>query len=88
MLFYVLIYGPREWRDISIEVLVEVYGLTRAQAEVARNLFAGQSVEQTAASLDLSRNTVRTHLKQIFTRCEVRSQRDLLHLLATGPQDL
>ena len=47
--------GPREWRDIS---------------------------------LDLSRNTVCTHLKQIFSRCEVRSQRELLHLLATGPQDL
>lgn len=55
VLLFVLIYGPREWRDISI---------------------------------DLSRNTVRTHLKQIFSRCEVRSQRELLHLLATGPQDL
>jgi len=88
VLFFILIYGPREWRDISIDVLVEVYGLTRAQAEVARSLFTGQSVEQTATSLELSRNTVRTHLKQIFTRCEVRSQRDLLHLLATGPQDL
>jgi DNA-binding CsgD family transcriptional regulator len=86
--FVVLIYGPREWREISIDVLVEVYGLTRAQAEVARSLFAGQSVEETAAALELSRNTVRTHLKQIFTRCEVRSQRELLHLLATGPQEL
>lgn len=86
--FFVLIYGPREWRDISIDVLVEVYGLTRAQAEVARNLFAGQSVEETAAALKLSLNTVRTHLKHIFSRCEVRSQRELLHLLATGPQEL
>ena len=86
--YFVLIYGPREWRDISIEVLGEVYGLTRAQAEVARSLFAGQSVEETAAALDLSLNTVRTHLKQIFTRCEVQSQRELLHLLATGPQEL
>jgi len=86
--FVVLIYGPREWRDISIDVLCEVYGLTRAQAEVARSLFAGQSVEETAAALELSSNTVRTHLKQIFTRCEVRSQRELLHLLATGPQEL
>jgi len=86
--FFVLIYGPREWRDISIDVLVEVYGLTRGQADVARGLFAGQSVEQTAAVLGLSLNTVRTHLKHIFSRCEVRSQRELLHLLATGPQEL
>jgi len=86
--FFVLIYGPREWRDISIDVLVEVYGLTRGQAEVARSLFAGHSVEETAATLGLSLNTVRTHLKHIFSRCEVRSQRELLHLLATGPQEL
>jgi DNA-binding CsgD family transcriptional regulator len=86
--FFVLIYGPREWRDISIDVLIEVYGLTRAQAEVARGLFAGQSVEETAAGLNLSLNTVRTHLKHIFSRCEVSSQRELLHLLATGPQEL
>lgn len=86
--FFVLIYGPREWRDISIDVLIEVYGLTRGQAEVARSLFAGQCVEETAAALDLSLNTVRTHLKHIFSRCEVSSQRELLHLLATGPQEL
>ena len=86
--FFVLIYGPREWRDISIDVLVEVYGLTRGQAEVARSLFAGHSVEETADTLGLSLNTVRTHLKHIFSRCEVRSQRELLHLLATGPQEL
>ena len=86
--FFVLIYGPREWRDISADVLVEVYGLTPAQAEVARSLFVGQSVEETATALGLSQNTVRTHLKQIFSRCEVQSQRELLHLLATGPQGL
>lgn len=86
--FFVLIYGPREWRDISIDVLIEAYGLTRAQAEVARGLFSGQNVEEVAAGLDLSPNTVRTHLKHIFSRCEVRSQRELLHLLATGPQEL
>jgi DNA-binding CsgD family transcriptional regulator len=55
---------------------------------VARSLFAGQSVEETAAALGLSLNTVRTHLKSIFTRCSVQSQRELLHLLATGPLEL
>jgi DNA-binding CsgD family transcriptional regulator len=85
--FVALIYAPTE-RDISIAVLRELYGLTPAQAQVARNLFAGRSVEETAAALDLSLNTVRTHLKQVFTRCEVQSQAELLHLLAQGPQRL
>lgn len=86
--FVVLIYAPDEQREISLEVLTELYGLTRAQADVARKLYAGYSVEQTADALDLSHNTVRTHLKQIFSKCEVQSQAELLHTLAIGPHSL
>jgi len=84
--FFAVIYAPNEQREISVAVLRDLYDLTPAQARVARSLFAGRSVEETAAALDLSLNTVRTHLKQIFTRCEVQSQAELLHLLARGPQ--
>jgi DNA-binding CsgD family transcriptional regulator len=84
----ILIFGPLERRYIALEVLTQAYGLTRAQAEVARSLFAGLSVEQVAAVLELSLNTVRTHLKHIFTKCDVQSQGELLQLLASGPQDL
>ena len=86
--FYALLYAPNRLRGISLEVLRQVYGLTPAQSAVARSLFAGRSVEETANELDLSLNTVRTHLKQIFTKCEVNSQAELLHLLALGPHDL
>ena len=84
--FLALIYAPMEQRDIATEVLLEIYGLTRAQAGVARQLYAGLSVEETADQLRLSLNTVRTHLKQIFSKCEVQSQAELLHALALGPQ--
>lgn len=86
--FFALVFAPSEQRDISVAVLGDLYGLTPAQARVARSLFAGRSVEETAVALDLSLNTVRTHLKQIFTRCEVQSQAELLHLLAQGPRHL
>ena len=86
--FVALIYEPEGHRDISTDVLRELYALTPAQAQVARSLYAGRSVEESAAALKLSLNTVRTHLKQIFTRCEVQSQAELLHLLAQGPQHL
>ncbi|MBK7904175.1 MAG: hypothetical protein IPJ97_15460 [Proteobacteria bacterium] len=39
-----------------------------------------------AARLGLSLNTVRTHLKQIFSKCEVQSQAELMLTLALGPQ--
>jgi DNA-binding CsgD family transcriptional regulator len=86
--FFVLLYAPNGLHGISVEVLRQVYGLTPAQSAVARSLFAGRNVEETANELDLSLNTVRTHLKQIFTKCEVNSQAELLHLLAMGPHDL
>jgi len=84
--FLALIYAPAARRDITPEVLLEIYGLTRAQADVARQLYAGLSVEETAVRLGLSLNTVRTHLKQIFSKCEVQSQAELMHTLALGPQ--
>jgi DNA-binding CsgD family transcriptional regulator len=86
--YLVVLYAPGEQRVISREVLLELYGLTRAQADVARRLYAGYSVEETAAELELSLNTVRTHLKHIFSKCEVQSQAELLHTFALGPQSL
>jgi DNA-binding CsgD family transcriptional regulator len=84
--YLALIYAPAERRDITSEVLLEIYGLTRAQADVARQLYAGRSVEATAVQLKLSLNTVRTHLKHIFSKCEVQSQAELMYTLALGPQ--
>ncbi|HEX9206617.1 MAG TPA: helix-turn-helix transcriptional regulator [Steroidobacteraceae bacterium] len=86
--FVALIFAPDEQREISLDVLRQLYGLTRAQADVARQLYAGHSVEETADALDLSLNTVRSHLKQIFSKCEVQSQAELLHTLAVGPHSL
>jgi DNA-binding CsgD family transcriptional regulator len=82
------VFAPDERRDITVDALRELYGLTVAQAEVARQLFAGRNVEQAAEALQLSLNTVRTHLKHIFTKCEVQSQAELMHLLAQGPSSL
>jgi DNA-binding CsgD family transcriptional regulator len=83
--FFALIYAPNGSQEISLDVLQQLYGLTKAQAEVARSLYAGRSVEDTATALNLSLNTIRTHLKHIFTKCEVSSQAELLHMLALGP---
>lgn len=75
-------------RTISHAVLRGLYGLTAAQAAVTAYLFEGQSVEHTAQQLGLSVNTVRSHLKQVFSKCGVHSQTELLHLLDLGPHAL
>ena len=82
----VAIFDPRSSRIIDPAVLVALYGLTRAEAQVAVRLFAGLGVDEVALELGVSGNTVKTHLRHIFDKCEVASQSELLQLLALGPR--
>jgi DNA-binding NarL/FixJ family response regulator len=64
----------------------QLYALTPMQADIAAALFAGFTVEQLTQRLRISQNTVRTHLKGVFKKCAVRSQAQLMRLLALGPR--
>jgi DNA-binding CsgD family transcriptional regulator len=84
----IFVFDTHGERVISHEVLRDLYDLTAAQAAVAAYLFEGHRVEQTAQRLGLSINTVRSHLKHIFAKCEVQSQAELMHLLDLGPHSV
>ncbi len=58
------------------------YELTSAQAKVSALVFAGQPLSTIARSLNVSENTVRSHLKQIFHKTDTHGQMDLVHLHA------
>lgn len=58
------------------------YELTAAQAKVSALVFAGQSLSTVSSSLNLSENTVRSHLKQIFQKTNTHGQMELVHLHA------
>ena len=58
------------------------YELTAAQAKVSALVFAGQSLASIAHTLNVSENTVRSHLKQIFQKTDTHGQMDLVHLHA------
>jgi DNA-binding CsgD family transcriptional regulator len=48
--------------------------LTPRQAEVLRRLAVGESTEQIAARLGISRETVRNHIRDILRRLRVHSR--------------
>jgi DNA-binding CsgD family transcriptional regulator len=73
-------------KSIDIQVLAQLYGLTRAESQLAVCLFAGRTLEEAARLLDISINTAKTHLRQVFQKCGVQSQANLLQLLALGPR--
>lgn len=68
-----------EWSSTDEVVrLQECFGLTRREAEVASYLSAGKTLLQFAESRFLTLNTVKSHLKHIFRKLDVRNQVQLV----------
>lgn len=65
----------------TAEVVAGLFDLTPAEARVARRIAEGATVEAIAVEHGLSRETVRTHLKQIFAKVGVTRQAELAALL-------
>jgi DNA-binding CsgD family transcriptional regulator len=64
------------------EILANLFDLTAAEARVARRLVTGDSVAEIARELSVQTNTVRAHLKSVFSKTGVRRQAELASLLA------
>jgi DNA-binding NarL/FixJ family response regulator len=84
--YCIWVFDPSAYRKIDGELLREIHGLTVSETAVACALFRGLSIDEVAVELGVTANTVKTHLKHIFQKCEVRSQAELLQMLALGPR--
>jgi DNA-binding NarL/FixJ family response regulator len=82
----IAIHDTHAAQCVDARTLQQLYALTPMQADIAAALFAGYTVEQLTQRLRISQNTVRTHLKGVFKKCAVRSQAQLMRLLALGPR--
>jgi DNA-binding CsgD family transcriptional regulator len=67
----------------AIEHIREFYRLTNAQARVVTALFKGESVEEASTALNISPNTVRSHLRAIYSKLGVANKAALLQLVST-----
>ena len=74
-----------EFREITItDVLISVYELTPAEAELAQLLAQGNSLEEAAAARGVTLNTARSQLKQVFAKTDTNRQGQLLQLVLSG----
>ena len=79
----VLVSDPSALILPSLERLVTLYGLTPAQAKVARTLASGKGSKEVARELGISPHTVRTQTKDVYQKMRVHSQGDLMRAILT-----
>lgn len=72
--------------SIGTVEISRIFGLSRAESRVAGALLAGNDPAAIAESLDISAETVRTHLKQAMMKTATRSQAQLIGVLLRGTQ--
>jgi DNA-binding CsgD family transcriptional regulator len=64
------------------ETLQQTFHLTEAESRVAARLAAGSGVEDLAAQLNLTKDTIRNHLKAVFAKTNTHRQGELVALLS------
>lgn len=78
----IAVSGLEGARSHSFETIGLALGMTRAQAAVFHLLAEGHSVPDAAARLGIAVSTLRSHLLQIYEKCGLRGQADLVRMAA------
>ena len=68
-------------RSSSAGHFAQLKGLTRAEWRVAKTAASGIAIADLASSLGISMNTVKTHLRRIYQKLDVKRQSELVLLL-------
>ncbi|WP_302962338.1 helix-turn-helix transcriptional regulator [uncultured Adlercreutzia sp.] len=67
--------------------LIDQYGLTERETEIVFLIAQGFTQSYVAQSLLISHNTVRSHMKHIYTKLDIHSKNELLSILSQSPLD-
>lgn len=80
----VILRDPARRLGLAGPDLEQLFGLSPAEAKLARLLADGLSMEETALQLGVSRNTVRSQLQAVFAKTGTNRQGDLVRLLLSS----
>lgn len=70
---------------LSPQELARLFGLTRAEGELALAMAGGSSLEDYVAGAGVAMSTARTHLRAVFNKTGTRRQAELVRLLLMLP---
>ena len=77
----IYVTDPEQMLEKPEEIFMHLYGLSPAEAKVTAVIVRGRSGRQAADELNLSYNTVKSHLKSIFAKTGTARQGDLIRLI-------
>lgn len=80
----VIIRDPARRIPLAPRDLEQLFALTKAEARLASLLSEGFSVEDAAAVMRISRNTVRAQLQKIFSKTDTNRQAELTRVLLSS----
>lgn len=79
----VFVHDPANEPPSAPELLRAYFGLTKTEAEVAAQVATGRSMEEIAAVLGYTKETMRWYVKQLLSRTGSRSRSELMRRLAS-----
>ena len=78
----VLIADPAHRQDFDPALVGEILGLTSTESRIAVLLAQGKSIGEVAVEARRSPTTVKWHIRQIYAKCGLSRQADLIQLVA------
>jgi DNA-binding CsgD family transcriptional regulator len=78
-----VIHDPARLTEIPVEWIMDAYGLTQAEARVALCAASGAAIPEAAHRLNVSPNTIKTHLRKVFAKTGTSRQAELARLIAS-----
>jgi DNA-binding CsgD family transcriptional regulator len=87
----IVITNPNRRAASNRDLMGETFGLSRSESAIVNQLVKGHSIVESANHMQLSRETIRSHLKSIFQKTGTHRQSELMMLvnrLASVPERL
>ena len=79
----VIITSRKFAKPFGLQLLNEIYSLTEAEAEIARDLVSGKSRQEIADKRDVSIETIRSQIKNIFSKTDVSREIELVSKISS-----
>ena len=80
-----LVASPQDCSDVSEDALVALFGLTKKEARVAKNVASGMTLESYEKTFHVAHDTLKSQLKSIFNKTGVTRQSEMVRLILTSP---